>query len=81
MLKIIEKKKIWFLISSVLIIIGLLFGIFRGLNFGIDFLGGTELVLQMNDSFNKEEADDIVKNYASDAVTNTSGNNQYEIKW
>lgn len=80
MLKIIEKKKIWFLISSVLIIIGLLFGIFRGLNFGIDFLGGTELVLQMNDSFNKQEADGIVKNYASDAVTNTSDNNQYEIK-
>lgn len=80
MLKIIEKTKIWFSISLVIIIIGIGFLCFRGLNFGIDFKGGTEVSIQLNENINKEEVDSIVKAYASDASTNTADNYEYEIK-
>lgn len=80
MLKIVEKSKIWLSISLVVIIIGLGFMVTKGLNFGIDFKGGTKVVVDFGKEFNKEEADAIVKKYAPDAVTNTVEKTQYEIK-
>lgn len=80
MLKIVEKSKIWFSISLLLIVIGLGFMFTKGLNFGIDFKGGTQVVIGINSDFNKPEADKIVHQYASNAITNTVGTDQYEIK-
>ena len=80
MLKIMEKSKIWFSISLIIIVIGMGFLCFRGLNFGIDFKGGTEVSIQLNENINKEEVDAIVKTYAPDASTNTADNYEYEIK-
>jgi preprotein translocase SecF subunit len=39
------KRKLWYLISGSLITIGLISLLIRGVEFGIDFLGGTELVV------------------------------------
>lgn len=80
MLKIMERTKIWFSISLIIIVVGMGFLLARGLNFGIDFKGGSEIVIQLNENINKEEVDTIVRSYASDASTNTINNNQYEIK-
>ena len=80
MLKIIEKTKIWFSVSLIIIIIGMGMMCFKGLNYGIDFAGGSQIVIQLNDKVNKEEIDNIVKELASDAVTNTTDKNEYEIK-
>ncbi|VYU05469.1 protein translocase subunit SecF [Clostridium tertium] len=80
MLKIIEKTKLWFALSLIVIIIGLGFTFTKGLNFGIDFLGGTKIVVGYNEGFNKPEADEIVKSIVPDAVTNEAEGNQYEIK-
>ena len=80
MLKIIEKTKIWFAFSLIIIVIGLGFIFTRGLNFGIDFKGGTQVVVEMGKDFDKEEADVIVKKYAEDAATNKIEKTQYEIK-
>ena len=80
MLKIIEKKKIWFSISIIIMLIGLGFAIVRGMNFGIDFVGGTKVVLSLNEGYDKEEVDSITKKYADDVVTNTSNGTEYEIR-
>ena len=80
MLKVVEKTKIWFSISAIIIAIGLIAMFAKGLNFGIDFEGGTNIILKFDEEYNKEEVDYIVKGFASDAVTNTAENNQYEIK-
>ena len=80
MLKIIEKKKIWFSISIIIMLIGLGFAIVRGMNFGIDFVGGTKVVLSLNEGYDKEEVDSITKKYADDVVTNTSNDTEYEIR-
>lgn len=80
MLKIMEKTKIWFSISFIIIALGLGFLAFRGLNFGIDFKGGSDIKIQLNENINKEDVDTIIKGYAPDASTNALDNNQYEIK-
>lgn len=80
MLKIIEKSKMWISISLIILIIGLGFIFFRGLNLGIDFKGGTQVSIQLNDKISKDDADAIVKGYSSDANTTVSNNNEYEIK-
>ena len=80
MFKIVEKSKIWFSISLAIILIGVVLMCTRGLNFGIDFKGGTKLVVELGDNFDKVEVDNIVKEYASDAVTKTVEGTQYETK-
>ncbi len=52
------KRKIWYIISFVVIIIGLSFLLFKGLNFGIDFTGGTILEFR----FDKEVSNEEVRN-------------------
>lgn len=42
------KRRIWYGVSTVLVLIGLLSIIFKGLDYGIDFRGGTELVVQFS---------------------------------
>lgn len=64
-----SKKKWWFIISGLIILPGILSLIFWGLNFGIDFKGGTILELRINppggEARNKdlktEEIKDILK--------------------
>ena len=80
MLKIIEKTKIWFALSLIVLLIGLGFIIKNGLNFGIDFVGGTKLQIELGENFNKAEADEIVKAIVEDAVTNEADETIYEIK-
>lgn len=80
MLRIVEKTKIWFTFSFIIIVIGLGFIFTRGLNFGIDFKGGTQVVVEMGKDFDKEEADVIVKQYVPDAATNKIEKTQYEIR-
>lgn len=80
-MKIVEKKKLWFSISGLIILIGIGFFIYRGgLNLGIDFKGGTEVIIQIDKSFKKEDVDQLIKKHAPNAVTNTVNNNQIQIR-
>lgn len=83
MLKIIEKTKLWFAISAIVIMIGMVFIGINGLNFGIDFKGGTIVTIEMGKDFTqqrKEEVDTIVKKYDTNATTYIANETQYEIK-
>ena len=64
MLKIVEKTKIWFAMSLLIIVIGMGFMATKGLNLGIDFKGGTALTIGMNQQFNKADVDKIVDKVA-----------------
>ena len=44
----IGKRHIWYTVSASLILLGLITMAIRGLNYGIDFVGGTELTLEFN---------------------------------
>lgn len=80
MLKIIEKSKIWISISLIILVVGLGFACFKGLNLGIDFKGGTEVSIQLNENIDKQDVDAIVKEYAPDSSTTISDTYEYEIK-
>ncbi|AEB75742.1 protein translocase subunit SecF [Clostridium botulinum] len=83
MLKIIEKTKIWFAISLIVIVIGMSFLGVKGLNYGIDFKGGTIVTIEMGNSFNqkiKEQADIIIKKYDKTASSYIANKTQLEIK-
>lgn len=83
MFKIIEKTKIWFALSLTIIIIGMgVLGV-KGLNYGIDFKGGTIVTIEMGKDFNqkkKEEVDKIIKKYDANATTNIANKTQLDIK-
>lgn len=83
MFKIIEKTKIWFALSLIIIIIGMGFLGVKGLNYGIDFKGGTIVTIDMGKDFNqkkKEEIDKIIKKYDANATTNIANETQLDIK-
>ncbi|MCB2288977.1 protein translocase subunit SecF [Clostridium sp. CS001] len=64
MLKIVEKTKLWFAISLIVIVIGMGFMVTNGLNLGIDFKGGTVLDFKMNQTFVKADVDKIIDKHA-----------------
>ncbi len=45
-IKFIEKRKIWYFVSATVILVGLISLIFRGIPLGLDFLGGTEVIVR-----------------------------------
>ena len=73
MLKIIEKTKIWFAISLIIIFAGVFKIATSGLELSIDFAGGTIVQINMNtdlDKVDKTEIDAIIHKYAPGAETN-----------
>lgn len=50
-----SKRKLFYILSTALFLIGMLSVIFRGLSFGIDFKGGSEIVLQFEKQVNIAE--------------------------
>lgn len=69
MVKIVEKTKIWFSISLIIIVIGMGFMVKNGLNLGIDFKGGTKININMNQEFIKADVDKIIDKSAKGEYT------------
>lgn len=78
--KIMEKTKIWFVISLAIMITGLVFFVKDGLNYGIDFKGGTLVQINMKKDFNKQDVEKMISKYANDYTTNTAVNEKNEIQ-
>lgn len=79
-LKIIEKTKIWFAISLIIMLLGLVFIIKDGLNFGIDFKGGTLVQIKMNKEFDRNDIEKILKKYTNDYTTNEARDKDNNIE-
>ena len=69
-MNLVKKYKLWFAISILVILIGVIMFFVRGLNIGIDFVGGTTVSIEMGKQFDKVEVDEILSKYSSDATTN-----------
>ena len=68
----IGKRRLWFIIALCIIALGCAFLIFRGLNFGIDFTGGTRLMLNLPGGFTTSQVRDVLsKVEATDASDRT----------
>jgi len=85
---VVEKKQIdfisgakyWRIISAAVLAVGLFFIASRGLNLGLDFAGGTRLVIEVGSDFDKTGMDEIVKAYDANAVTQKIDGTQIEVR-
>ncbi|MBE7025905.1 MAG: protein translocase subunit SecF [Ruminococcaceae bacterium] len=81
-MNILKGKKVYFILSAAIILIGLIaYIIFGGLNFGLDFTGGTEIRMNIGQEFNNDDISSIVKDNAGvDSLIQKTGNNEVSIK-
>ncbi|MCI8632647.1 MAG: protein translocase subunit SecF [Lachnospiraceae bacterium] len=86
-MKVIERTKLWFSISLVIILLGIISFIFRGLNYDIEFAGGTMLQIDMHQSLEENaRLEEIVKEISGDsnpqvqAVSGSGSDTQITIK-
>ena len=82
-MNILKHKNIYFIISAVIILVGIIGYIaFGGLNFGLDFKGGTEIRMNIGKDFNNDEIANIVKEKAeiSSPVIQKAGTSEVSIK-
>lgn len=75
------RKKIWFTLSAVVILVGLTALLFRGLNFGIEFKGGTLLDLEFERKVDVGEVRSVLKGYGLEkSVIQPLGGNEMLIR-
>ena len=86
-MKVIERTKLWLSISLVIILLGIISFIFRGLNYDIEFAGGTMLQIDMHQSLEENaRLEEIVKEISGDsnpqvqAVSGSGSDTQITIK-
>jgi preprotein translocase subunit SecF len=81
MIDLVGKRHIWYLISAMLIVPGLVSLIFNGLDLGIDFTGGTSWELEMSRPVETEEVRTILANNGfADSIVQTSDDNTVLIR-
>lgn len=75
----IKYKKIFYIISIAIMVIGLAFGVVRGLNYGIDFTGGTMIQMDMGQKVEIADVEKAIEEYDLDAEIIYSGENNEQI--
>lgn len=84
---VIERTRVWFLVSGVLILVGVVSFCIRGFNFDIEFAGGTMIQIDMKQELDDtKELEEIVKQISGDTnpqvqpVAGTNAETQMSIK-
>ena len=78
----IKHRKVYYIISVSIIVIGLVFMMIGGMNYGIDFTGGTNIQVEMGKQVDISEVEDTLKDYDLDPtiIYAGEGNTQIVIK-
>ncbi len=77
---VIGRSKLWFMISGALVVAAIVaIGVY-GLNFGIDFVGGSLLEVKSNETSNVEIVKASVAQSGFEAVVQESGDHQYLLR-
>lgn len=77
--KIMEKSKLWFIVSALLILVSLGSLLVQGLNYGIDFIGGTIVTIDLNTQFDTAEARLLVDEFDESADITNAGEDKTQI--
>ena len=78
---VVNNRKLWYAISAVLLLVGVVSLLFRGLNLGIDFTGGNIMQLQFSQTVTSEELRSVVSSYVEATPTiQASDNNVFLIR-
>ena len=78
----IKHRKVYYIVSVSIIVIGLVFMMIGGMNYGIDFTGGTNIQVEMGKQVDISEVEDTLKDYDLDPtiIYAGEGNTQIVIK-
>ncbi|MBQ1825508.1 MAG: protein translocase subunit SecF [Firmicutes bacterium] len=78
----IKNRKIFYIASCAIIIIGLVCSIAFGMNYGIDFTGGTTIQVEMGEQVKISDVEDAIKSFDLDPsiIYTGEGNTQVQIK-
>lgn len=68
----IGKRKIWFTIAIVAIVLSLASLIFRGLNLGVEFTGGSQFTVSQTSNTSQEPAQKVMSEYLGDDAVRVS---------
>ena len=74
-----DKRKIFYCISAGILILGLGFGVIRGLNYGIDFTGGTMIQLDMGKQVKISQVDKAIDEFDLDPQIIYAGEDNDQI--
>lgn len=78
-MKVIKNKKYTYLLSIAIIVLGLVMFFVKGLNYGIDFTGGTLIQLNIGEFVEVEEAREFIDPYDKDASIIHAGSEKKEL--
>ncbi len=79
-MKIVEKSKLWFGLSGIIILVGLGFIFMTGLNLGIDFTGGTIIQIDIGKSFTTQEIREITDEFDKEAAITYAGEDRTQVQ-
>lgn len=71
-----KRRNLWFGISGAIIAVGLIFMIINGLNFGIDFTGGTSIQANLGKTFQIADIRTITDKFDKEAIVTYAGANK-----
>lgn len=77
--KFIKNRKVFYLISVAVIAVGLISGLVRGFNYGIDFTGGTMMQLDMGKTVDTAEVEEQIKDFDLNPTIILSGSNRDQV--
>ena len=75
----IKYRKIYYGISVAIMVVGLVCGVVRGLNYGIDFTGGTMIQMDMGKEISISDVEKAIKEYDLEPEIIYSGENNDQI--
>ena len=78
-LEIIKNTKRLYLISAIVISVGLILGLLGGFNLGIDFTGGTMFHIKIGQEFKSSDIQDLIEPFDLKAEINYSGADKDEV--
>lgn len=75
----VKHRKIYYTVSIVIIVVGILFAFIGGMNYGIDFTGGTMIQIDMGEEVPIRDVEDALKEYDLDPSIIYAGDNNSQI--
>ncbi len=78
----VKNKKISFIIAAVVFVVGIASFIIRGFNIDIDFVGGTEIIIEIGSDFNEDDVREVVEGVTSNNIVSSirkSGSKNDEV--